>query len=147
MTRTMLILLLAASATAGLAAPAAAQRFGGRDPMDAFENADSNGDGIVTRAEFLAARGARFAKMDRNGDGVVSRDDFGMILKFRPQAGQKLDAFIAQADANHDGKVSRAELAAAPTPIFDLADADHDGRVDKAEMAAARDRVQKLAQR
>ena len=138
---------LSLAAAIGFSAPVAAQMFGGRDPMDAFENADANGDGVVTKAEFLAARNARFDKMDRNGDGVVSRDDFGMILKFRPQAGQKLDAFIAQADANHDGKVTRAELAAAPAPIFDLADANHDGKVDKTEMAAARDRVQKLAQR
>jgi Ca2+-binding EF-hand superfamily protein len=120
--------------------------FGGGDPMDVFANVDANGDGVVTKAEFLAGRNARFDKMDRNGDGVVSRDDFGKILKFRPQAGQKLDAFIAQADTSHDGKVSRAELAAAPTPIFDLADANHDGKVDKAEMAAARDRLKAMKQ-
>ena len=147
MTRKYLIAaLVAASAATGFSAPAAAQMFGGGDPMDAFANADANGDGIVTKAEFLASRNARFDKMDRNGDGVVSRDDFGMILKFRPQAGQKLDAFIKQADANHDGKVNRAELAAAPTPIFDLADANHDGKVDKAEMEAARTRLQAMKQ-
>jgi len=127
------------------AAPASAQLMGG-DPMSAFEGADTNHDGLVTRAEFLASRNARFDKMDRNGDGFVSRDDFGMILKLRPQAGQKLDAFIRQADGNGDGKVSRAELAHAPTPIFDMADANHDGQVDKAELAAAAERLQALKQ-
>ena len=142
--KTFLIATLLSASAAGLSAPAAAQMFGRGDPMDAFADADVNGDGIVTKAEFLAGRNARFDKMDRNGDGVVSRDDFGRILKFRPQAGQKLDAFIAQADSNHDGKVSRAELAAAPTPIFGLTDANRDGKVDKDEMAAARDRLKAM---
>jgi Ca2+-binding EF-hand superfamily protein len=128
--------------TIGLAAPASAQFMGGGNPMEAFEGADTNHDGVVTRAEFLAARSARFDTMDRNGDGFISPDDFGMILKLRPQAAQKLDAFIKQADSNGDGKVSRTELANAPTPIFDMADANHDGRVDKAELAAARERLQ-----
>lgn len=129
-----------------IAAPASAQLFGGGDPMDAFEGADTNHDGVVTRAEFVAARAARFDKMDRNGDGFISRDDFKRVLRFRPQAGQKVDAFIAQADSNGDHKVSRAEMAAAPTPIFSVADANRDGVVDQAELAAAKDRLQSLKQ-
>ena len=67
---------------------------------------------------------------------------------FRGAPGQPapIEAWFAQADANHDGKVTRAELAAAPTPIFDLADANHDGKVDKAELAAARERLQAMKQ-
>lgn len=38
---------------------------------------DANGDGKVTRAEFMDAVPAWFARMDRDGDGVVTTDDFG----------------------------------------------------------------------
>lgn len=41
------------------------------------EVTDANGDGEVTRAEFMDALPAWFARFDRNGDGVLSVDDFG----------------------------------------------------------------------
>lgn len=127
------------------ASPAAAQ-MGGRDPMAAFDDADTNHDGVVTKAEFKAARSARFARMDRNGDGAISRDDFGRLIQFRPQIGQRIDAMLAEADANHDGRVTQAELDAAPTKVFDLADTNGDGVVDKAELAAARAKMEQMRQ-
>lgn len=140
-----LLPILAIAMLTGLASPAAAQ-MGGRDPLAAFDNADTNHDGLVSRAEFRAARSARFAQLDRNGDGAISRDDFGRLIQFRPQIGQRLDAMLAEADANHDGRVTKAELDAAPTRIFDLADTNRDGMVDKTELAAARARMQQLKQ-
>jgi len=38
---------------------------------------DANGDGTVTRKEFIDSVPAWFEKMDRNGDDVVTVDDFG----------------------------------------------------------------------
>ncbi len=38
---------------------------------------DLNGDGQVTREEFLAATDAWFAQKDRNGDGKITTEDFG----------------------------------------------------------------------
>ena len=38
-------------------------------------NADTDGDGVVSRAEHDAMVAARFAKMDKNGDGVISEDE------------------------------------------------------------------------
>jgi Ca2+-binding EF-hand superfamily protein len=38
---------------------------------------DADGDGQVSRDEFLGAVPEWFARMDRNGDGVVTTDDFG----------------------------------------------------------------------
>ncbi|SDC98472.1 EF hand [Sphingomonas sp. YR710] len=131
------ILILSAVAFA-IAAPATAGRFGGGDMMATFDQADANHDGMITRAEFIAARLARFAEMDRNHDGVVSKDDFSRLAKFRPEAADRLDMLIAQADADHDGRMTRAEIAAAPTPIFDRADSNHDGVIDKSELAQLR---------
>lgn len=127
-------LLLALAAGALIATPVAAQRLG--DPAAAFDNADADHNGLITRAEFAASRMTRFNQMDRNHDGAVSKADFKRIARFRPEAGERLDTLIAQADANRDGKATRAEMAAAPTPIFDRADANRDGVVDKVELAA-----------
>lgn len=44
--------------------------------MRAFN--DTDGDGLVSRDEFMAKTPDWFAKMDRNGDGNVTVDDFGM---------------------------------------------------------------------
>jgi Ca2+-binding EF-hand superfamily protein len=36
---------------------------------------DSNGDGVVSQDEYLAAAKARFAKLDKNGDGFIDADE------------------------------------------------------------------------
>ena len=137
-----LTIALAAIAVAG-AMPTAAQIMG-RDPAAMLEKADTDGDGRISRAEFVAARTANFAKFDRNGDGVITRDDFSSILKFRPQAATRIDAMMAEMDTDHDGKVTRAEFATAPTLLFDRADANHDGFVDKAELTQLRTMMQQM---
>ena len=38
---------------------------------------DADGDGTVTRDEFVAAAGRLLAEIDRNGDGVLDASDFG----------------------------------------------------------------------
>ncbi|MBT2185395.1 EF-hand domain-containing protein [Sphingobium sp. H33] len=141
--KTLTFFAISLAGIAILAAPAAAQ-LGRRGGSDRFAQADSNGDGVVTREEFKTSRSARFKQMDRNGDGAVSRDDFGRILKFRPEAGQRLDDMLAEADANHDGSLTRAELDHAPMPLFDRADTNGDSRVDAQERAAAKELTDNL---
>jgi len=133
-------LLAALAGLCALSAPASAQ-WGGGDPTERLEEADANHDGVITREEYRVSRAARFDRMDRNNDGVVSRADFSRILRFRPEAGQRLDQMLAQADSNHDGRITRAEMNAAPMPIFDRIDANHDGRVTRAELADAKARL------
>lgn len=122
-----------------LASPATAQSF---DAGNAFAGADANGDGNITRAEFIAGREAKFAKFDRNGDGVISKDDFGRLARFRPDAARRIDALISAMDKNGDGKVSRDEMMTAPTPLFDAADVNSNGVVDAQEVAAMRQTLQ-----
>ena len=118
-----------------LAHPAHAARGGKLDAM--LDKADTDQDGRITRAEFLAARRAMFDRLDRNHDGVVSKDDFGRLRRFRAKAADQIDSFIAAVDADHDGVASRAELDAAPATAFDLMDKNHDGAIDQAERTAA----------
>ncbi len=128
--------LFIAATAAAISASAAQAQIGGR-LADMFVGADANHDGRISRAEFVSARNARFVELDRNRDGVISAADFTRIAAF-PAARAKMDAFLKGADANHDGVVTREELANAPTIMFDMADINHDGIVDEAELAAFR---------
>lgn len=129
------IWLLIAGGALLFGAPGAllAQRGAGNGSL--FDRADADGDGKVTRAEYVTAREAQFGRMDRNGDGVVSKADFPRAAK-RPAAQGRLDQFIAEADVNRDGAVSKDELSQASVPVFDRADTNHDGTIDQAEAAA-----------
>ena len=121
-----------------LATPAIAQDMA----VAVFDDADTDRDGKITRAEFGAARERNFSeKMDRNKDGAVARDDFGFLLSVAPSRGKRLDAFIAGADTNHDSRVTLAELRASPMRAFDRADTNRDAIVDKAELATLRQRA------
>ena len=52
-------------------------RAGGTGPVARFAPMDTNRDGVVSRAEFLAAHGdVLFARMDRNRDGMVTPEEF-----------------------------------------------------------------------
>lgn len=122
---------------AALAAPAAARDR--PDPMEMLAKSDANGDGRVTRAEFISARRDRFARMDRNDDGYVSDDDLPRMV--RKRAGDKVDRAIDALDSNRDGRLSPAEFVDGPTRLFDLGDANGDGVVDRSEQARLADRV------
>ena len=70
----------------------------------------------------------------------MSRDDFSRLIRFRRQTGERLNQWIAAADGNRDGKVTREEMKASPMPVFDRADTDNDGAVSQAELAVVRAR-------
>jgi len=137
MQRHMLSLFALLTATA---APAFAQSVPPLlDPTAIFANADTNGDKMISRQEFLTERAKLFARLDRNGDGVLNRSELtaagGRGLN-GPQAG----LLFRQFDANDDGAVTQAEFNNAPSPGFDRADVNHDGVLSQAEIQAARAR-------
>jgi len=41
---------------------------------------DVNGDGQVSREEFMARTDDWYAMMDKNGDGTITADDFGRSM-------------------------------------------------------------------
>lgn len=123
-----------------IAAPAVAQNMAvdRADLAQRLSRADADGNGQVTRAEFLAYRAGQFTRFDRNGDGFVSADDVPRLLAghFAP----RLQAMLQQFDANHDGRISRDEFVNGPARGFDLADANHDNVVTAAEVQALSDK-------
>lgn len=82
-----------------------------------FAAIDTDGDGQVTEAEFLAGVAARseeraaamFARLDADGDGVLSRD----VLEARGQRGGGFERMIERFDADGDGGLSAEEFETA----------------------------------
>lgn len=98
---------------------------------------DADGDGRITRREFIDARELRFTRLDRNGDGSIRADDF-QRLQTSASARRRLAQLLADADLDDDGAVTRAEFSVTGTPLFDLADVNADGFVDRTEVARLR---------
>ncbi|MDH7973542.1 EF-hand domain-containing protein [Sphingomonas sp. AR_OL41] len=162
------ILLAAALAGTTMSGLACAQTAPKAPPAPArgMARADSDGDGRISKAEFIARADTRFAKLDKNGDGQLSSDEMPqrptMALPAPPPGAdapppppppstggpmrermrEKMRSrMIDRLDTNHDGMISRDEYRAQAAERFDHMDSNHDGFVDASERAAMRDRM------
>jgi hypothetical protein len=110
---------------------------GGMDPVQMIMRADLDGDGKVTKAEYIKAQ---FDRMDRNKDGVIDDKDFA---EMPPEMAERIKDRVMRADANGDGKVTMEEYAVVAGAMFDRFDTNHDGVItkDEAEAAVARMRA------
>jgi hypothetical protein len=97
----------------GLASSAVyAEDKGGRDHGGHFQKADTDGDGAVSKAEFLAQAEERFGKMDVNGDGLVTKDE---VVAKKEEYKKK----IKEDSAKRASERSDAAPAADPAPATD----------------------------
>lgn len=76
--------------------------------------ADANGDGTVTRAEFMAQAGARFDARDADRGGTVAADERrgpmrGAPAATRAEATARAGTMFDRLDTNRDGVLSDAE--------------------------------------
>ena len=72
------------------------------------------GGGGAFRQQFAQERAALFAQADADGDGALTPAEFQTFMQLVKQA--MLQHRFAKADANGDGKVTLAELEALPHP-------------------------------
>ena len=129
--------MLSGAALAGQAAPMDQGAPGARGPGHGhgmMTRADTNGDGTISRAEYVAQSEARFARMDKNGDGFITADEMG-------GKGGRGGGRLMAADTDHDGKISRAEFMAQSAERFAGLDANGDGQISGDEMKAVMGRM------
>jgi Ca2+-binding EF-hand superfamily protein len=113
----------------------------------ALDRADANGDGVVTRDEFMKARADQFASRDRNGNGFIDDGDLGRRARRSNRGEQAMGAIVKQLDTSGDGKVSKSEFVDGGAKMFDRIDADKSGTLDKQEIEAAKASVRDAAGR
>jgi len=96
---------------------------------------DSDGDGSISKEEFIAPRikqiEKKFLKLDKNKDGKLTTDEF---------AKKKIQhsALFENIDANKDGKISNEEKDAALDRLFNRLDQDKDQIVTEKEVKEGR---------
>lgn len=111
---------LASFAVTAIATAAFAQG-GGMGMM----RADTNGDGMISKAEATAQANARFDRMDTNKDGTITADE-------RKGPGGRM---MARAGGG-DGAMTRAEFLAQADKRFARIDTNNDGQLSADELKA-----------
>ncbi|MEQ1617840.1 MAG: hypothetical protein ABL883_05805 [Terricaulis sp.] len=130
----MRTILIAVAGATLLVGAAWAQGHHGHGVEHLFQ-ADADNDGVVTRAEFDAARNARFARLDDDDDGRLEHGEHARGEHRRGRGGHGGHHGWADADANNDGAISRDEFLARPTRMFAMLDANNDGSISAEEQA------------
>jgi Ca2+-binding EF-hand superfamily protein len=139
MIRITLIAALALAASVALCAVAAEGHGPRGNIAERLKQADTNGDGMISRdeAKALPMISKHFDEIDANRDGQITAEELRAFHeKRRSDHWKKLDT-------DGDGRVSRAEAQANSPRLFqhfDEIDADHDGFITPEELRAAMQR-------
>ncbi len=107
---------------------------------------DANGDGMISKDEWLAYQEKVFAMLDKNKTGTLDAKTFisasgGELASFATGGyarGLRTRAMMHKIDADGDGRVSHDEYIAYQSKIFDMMDTSttHQGMVGPQEMFA-----------
>lgn len=147
---TIAAVLFAGVSTLGFAAIAAPQGHGGHGKI-MMEGVDANQDGNITKEEIAAHKAAKkaekFAAADTNGDNLVTFAEFDAYAeaeKARREAERRQRRF-ERMDADGDGFVTAEEMESVEgrrgkrgDRMFDRIDTDGDGVLTEAEREAAK---------
>jgi len=112
-----------------------------------FDRLDTNHDGSLSRQEYVAARPEIreqrvFVIRDGGAPGMHGMAAMDHMKMRMHGAGMGMGGMgghmFDKADANHDGRVSLAEVQALALAHFDRADVNHDGRITREERKQVR---------
>lgn len=125
------VLILAALGLGSAAVVATPDAFAHRPGAARLAQADTNGDGMLSRAEAqaLPRLAERFEAIDANRDGQLAREELRAARGHAMRAG-----FIKRLDTDGDGRVSKAEALAGAEERFNRADANKDGYLSADEL-------------
>ena len=120
---------------------------GGDRAMPTFEELDADASGEITTEDFAALRDNRFADLDSNGDGSVSEAEF--VAAAESNAAEKAAERFARLDADGDGTLSRDVLESRGRGgmgerMLSRLDQDNSGGVSAEEFEAG---LEKMAER
>jgi len=109
---------------------------------------DADGDGVVTRDEFMAAREAHFRAMDADNDGQLTLEEFTAWseqkrAEYRERAeARKGEGRTGEMRERRRGDEDSADRRrGSPERMFNRLDADDDGVVTREEFMAASERM------
>ncbi len=135
------------------------RRGGGGMGERMMARVDTNGDGMISKAENRAMVEARFARMDADKDGMAEAGEARVGKRGEGRGGKAKGmrggrgggAGMMMADTNKDGAISKAEFDAQSAQRFAKLDTNSDGKIDATEMQAqrekARDKMTKMRER
>ena len=104
-----------------------------QQPQDLWKQYDLNGDGKITREEFMAVRAVCFARYDINDNGMLTRGEVKSF--FRPQLADRIDAAFSRLDLDGDGLISREEFDRENDRLFRQLDTNGDGVIAGNELS------------
>jgi Ca2+-binding EF-hand superfamily protein len=140
--------LLALTAGGAYAADSMRRDFGEQRQRVAkmvFDRIDTDHDGAISADEMTAAITKRFSDADANGDGLVTKAEAVAAIeaqtefeRARKHAGRIADGLFYRVDLDDNGQVALAEIENRAKKAFALVDWNDDGKVDVAEIARMR---------
>ena len=83
---------------------------GGRKSFRKLRRLDADGNGEVTKTEFLAPKEKRFSELDANGDGKLSSDE--LFKEMDETVDYRVRRALKDYDFNGDGKISKDDYEA-----------------------------------